>query len=123
MIETLWVVGVVGVLTGIGLLGPLIAPHQWMVIGAVLTGVGLVTGVPTGLWYHVALYRCLRSRNALPQRWWLHPVALHPQLLESERRPVLSWFTAGGIGFGIVVLGCTVTLLGVVAQWLAFRES
>jgi hypothetical protein len=119
VIETLAVVGVVGLLAGLGLVGPLVPPDQWMVAGAVITGVGLLAGVPTGFWYHVALHRCLAPRLALPPRWWLHPVALHPALRASERRAVLSWFTAGGVGFAIAVVGCAITLLGVVAQWLA----
>lgn len=123
MFEALGVLGGVALLALIGFLGPLVPPGDWVLTGAVLTAIGLVTGLPTGFAYHVALYRCLRRRIALPARWWLDPVALHSQLLETERRRVLTWFSAGGIGFGVVVLGCAVTLLGVVAQWLAVRGA
>jgi hypothetical protein len=121
VIETLGVLAVVGTLAVVGVLGPLVPPEQWMLLGAVITGVGLLAGVPTGLWYHVALYRCLQPRTQLPPRWWLDPVALHGQLLPGERRGVLTWFTLGGIGFAIVVLGCALTVLGLLMQWLALR--
>lgn len=119
MIETLGVLALVALLTVVGVLGPIVPPDRWLVAGAVLTAVGLATGVPTGLGYHVALYRRLRAHTSLPPRWWLDPVALHPELRERERRGVLTWFTLGGIGFAVVVLGCALCVLGLLLQWLA----
>lgn len=123
MIETLAVVAVVGSLAVVGVLGPLVPAEQWLLTGAAVTGIGLLAGVPCGLWYHVVLYRRLRDRTRLPRRWWLDPVALHPQLAEGERRGVLTWFALGGLGFAIVVLGCALTVLGLVLQWLALRNA
>lgn len=119
MIETLGVVALVMTLALVGGLGPLVPPEQWTLVGAVVTGIGLAAGVPTGLWYHVALYRRLQPRTSLPPRWWLDPVALHARLRPDERRGVLTWFALGGIGFAIVVLGCVLTAVGLVRQWLA----
>ncbi len=115
MIETLLVIGTVLGLTVAGLLGAFVPVDMLLYAGGVLTGAGLVIGVPAGFWYHVALYRTLRPRGPVPARWWLHPVPLHAQLLEDERRGVLRWFVAGGLGFCVVVIGFGVTVLGLLA--------
>lgn len=123
MIETFLVLVGVAALVGVGLVGPLIPPHALMLAGGIVTALGLLAGVPTGFWYHVTLYRCLRPRMALPERWWLNPVELHPLLLDEERARVRAWFVAGGIGFVVVVLGCTLTVFGLIAQWIAVRGA
>lgn len=110
------------VLLGVGLLGtaalvaPLLSGQTLVTAGVLCAAVGLLIGVPTGLWYHVLLYRCLRARGTLPQRWWLRPVVLHPRLAPAERPPVLLWFYAGGAGFMICVLGCGLVVAGVLLE-------
>ena len=69
----------------------------------------------------MALYRTLRARGPLPERWWLHPVPLHDRLEDAERRAVLRWFLIGGLGFGVIVIGCGLIAFGVVVQFLALR--
>ena len=104
MVESAIVVLVVGLLASIAL-----APMPVVLGGAAaLLAFGFALGVPTGLWYHVALGRALRSREPLPPRWWLRPTALHEKLQPDERRSVLRWFYAGGIGFVFTALGCVV---------------
>ncbi|MGH0032352.1 MAG: hypothetical protein ACQGVC_21375 [Myxococcota bacterium] len=112
MIETLLVLGTLALLGGATLAGTLVPPDVLLQAGGIVTAAGLAVGVPTGFWYHVALYRALRPHGPLPGRWWIHPVALHIQLLEGERRSVLRWFVAGGLGFFVVVLGCAIAVLG-----------
>jgi len=112
VIETLLVLAAVATLCGVSLAASMIPPDALLYAGGVITGIGLLTGVPTGFWYHVALYRALRPQGPLPERWWLHPVPLHARLGESERRTVLRWFVAGGLGFFVVVIGCAVVVLG-----------
>lgn len=114
------------VLLGVGLLGAAalaaaLLPAQTLVAAGVFcAGAGLLVGVPTGLWYHVVLYRCLRPRGPLPERWWVRPVALHRQLEPEERPPVLVWFYAGGAGFLLSVLGCGLVVAGVLLEgWRA----
>ena len=68
--------------------------------------------------YHVALYRTLRPRGPLPARWWLHPVPLHEKLRREERGAVLRWFWIGGLGFGVVVLGCLLIVLGLLVAFV-----
>jgi hypothetical protein len=113
--ELLLVLGMVAGLAGMALLAAAVDPDVLLQAGAWITLAGLVTGVPTGLWYHVALYRALRARGPLPVRWWLRPVDLHPLLGDRERAPVLRWFVAGGLGFLVVVVGCSVVVLGLLA--------
>ena len=122
MVESLLVFGGVGLLALLGLVAPTLDPLTVLLCGAAITSLGLVAGVPTGLWYHVALYRCLRPRGPLPARWWVHPVTLHAKLLPDERSQVLRWFFAGGVGFVFVVIGCVVVIVGVGLQWLALRS-
>lgn len=118
MIETLLVLCAVLGLAAVGLVGSLVPADALLTAGGVLTGIGLAIGVPTGFWYHVALYRVLRPRGPLPPRWWLHPVPLHGELRETERASVLRWFLVGGLGFGVVVLGCLLVVLGLVVAVL-----
>src|SRR2546427_3692486 len=76
MIEiTLVVSGVVAV--GIvGVMASLVTPHLMTELGLWTLLIGLVTGVPTGFWYHVVLYRVLARKMTVPARWWLAPVDL-----------------------------------------------
>jgi hypothetical protein len=79
----------------------------------VTTAAGLVFGVATGFWYHVALARALAPSNALTPGWWLRPVPLHPRLDAASRRRVMPWFYAGAVGFVVTVVGLVVIALGV----------
>ena len=120
MIEALLVfVGVV-LLVATALVVQLV-PAEWLVqAGWVCTAAGLLLGVPTGFWYHVRLRRCLRRAGELPAGWWLRPVAHHGRLAPEEQPGVLAWFFAGGVGFGLTVLGCFGVGAGVLLQaWRA----
>jgi len=99
----------------LGLLGALVggaallsyAPWDWLFGGGiVLSLLGLAVGVPTGLWYHVRLYRAVRARGPVPPRWWVRPDRLHAQLTEDERAGVMRPFYFGAAGFVLSVLGC-----------------
>ena len=120
MIETLLVfVGVV-LLAAAALVVHLV-PAEWVVqAGWACTAAGLLLGVPTGFWYHVRLRKCLQRAGELPAGWWLRPVAHHGRLAPEEQPGVLAWFFAGGVGFGLTVLGCFGVGAGVLLQaWRA----
>ena len=90
-----------------------LTPWNLLVIaGAALIAGGLVVGVPTGLWYHVKLYRALAPRGELPRGWWLRPNAFHGALRPGERRGVMVWFVLGAVGFLLIMLGCALMLAG-----------
>jgi hypothetical protein len=94
-----------------------VLPWSWLLlVGAVTTAVGLVFGVATGFWYHVALARALSPLGALTPRWWLRPVPLHVHLDETARQRVLPWFYAGAVGFVITVVGMGLIALGIAAS-------
>jgi hypothetical protein len=84
----------------------------------VVTGVGLLFGVSTGLWYHVVLARVLLRARAFTPRWWLRPASLHERLDEAGRRCVMPWFYAGAVGFVVTVVGLAFFALGVALGYL-----
>ena len=89
-----------------------------LMAGAVTTAVGLVFGVATGFWYHVALARVLSPTRVLPPRWWLRPVELHQWLDTASERRVMPWFYAGAVGFVVTVAGLVLLTMAVVgAAW------
>ena len=97
----------------------LVAVTPWvslLLVGAVVTAVGLAFGVATGFWYHVALARALSPMNALTPRWWLRPVPLHERLDAAGRQRVLPWFYAGAVGFVVTVAGMALIALGIAAS-------
>jgi hypothetical protein len=106
---------VVGVLLGVSLLGVLtvaITPRIMVELGLWVLAGGLFVGIPTGLWYHVALYRALAGRMRLPPRWWRTPVEAHPLLTPQEFRRVQPWFVAGAVGFFLCCLGGVAAIVG-----------
>jgi hypothetical protein len=113
MVETLIVVVLLALLAGAGW-AALLLPWQIIVVtGAICAAIGLLFGVPTGVYYHVRLHAELAPRGVLPARWWWSPVRYHRHLRGDERDRVMPWFYAGAIGFGLIVLGCGITLFGV----------
>jgi hypothetical protein len=113
--EALLVLGVVATLAGAALLAAVVEPDVLLQAGAWITVVGLAIGVPAGCGYHVVLYRALRARGRPPARWWLRPVDLHVLLHGRDRSRVLGWFVLGGATFLMVVIGCAVVVLGLLA--------
>ncbi len=80
--------------------------------GAIMVVAGMLLGVPTGVLYHLALYRRLRPRGPLPPRWWVAPLKLHPRLEARDRRSVMPWFWLGAAGFLVTCLGCVLVAIG-----------
>jgi hypothetical protein len=108
---------VLGLVVMLIVVGTLVVSLPWTTIvfaGAGLIAFGFVLGVPTGVYYHVALYKRLAPRNALPERWYWSPVRFHAQLRDDERSPVLRWFYLGAAGFTLIVIGGAVMALGLV---------
>ena len=119
MVETLVVFGIVGFLAVAGLILPLVPPDLVLDAGFVLIAIGMGFGVPTGFWYHVKLRAALVRVDALVERWWLKPLDHHGLVDPFDRPGMMRWCIAGGIGFGITILGCLGVALGVVLQGLA----
>jgi hypothetical protein len=113
MAETLIVLVLLLLLSGAGWAALLLPWQAIAIAGAVCAGFGLLLGVPTGVFYHVRLHAELAPRGVLSARWWWNPVQFHRHLAEHERGRVMPWFYAGAIGFVLIVIGCAITLLGV----------
>jgi hypothetical protein len=116
VIEALMVLTAVVALGVAGLVLPLLPAAGLATAGIFCAACGLLLGLPTGFWYHVKLRACLSRRGQLPHGWWLRPVALHGQLVPTERPVVLLWFYLGGAGFVLSVLGCGLVIFGVFLQ-------
>jgi hypothetical protein len=110
---------VLAAIVAVGLLGVLatvITPRLMTTIGLATLAAGLLVGVPTGFWYHVLLYRVLSLRMALPPKWWWSPADLHPHLTEQELVRLKPWFTIGGIGFALSVVGGLAAMAGLLVR-------
>ena len=102
----------------------MVAAVPWaslLMAGMLTTAAGLVFGLATGLWYHIALARALVARRALLPRWWLRPVSLHGRLDTAGQRRVMPWFYAGAAGFVVTVVGLALAALGVAAVTVSGR--
>lgn len=88
---------------------------EWGILILVL---GIIEGIPTGLYYHVVLYRCLHPKGKLPPGWWLSPQQYHVHLTEDEGRRVRKWFFLGGLGFLLCMIGGGVAFLGMFPVFL-----
>lgn len=110
---------VLATIVAVGLLGfftTIITPRLMTALGLSMLMLGLLVGVPTGFWYHVLLYRVLSPRIALPPKWWWAPVDLHPRLTEQELARLKPWFTIGGIGFVLSVVGGLAAMAGLLIR-------
>lgn len=111
MLESFVVLGLLVALILVGMAQALLTLPTLLTIGVGCFALGGLFGVPAGLYYHLLLYRCLRARGAVPVRWWLSPTRYHADLVPAEWVRVRVWFLIGGSGFGLMVIGCVVTLL------------
>ncbi len=83
-------------------------------LGLFILTAGIMEGIPTGLYYHIVLYRLLHSRGRLPSGWWISPSRYHVYLTEEEGHRVRRWFFLGGIGFLLCIIGGLMALSGMV---------
>ena len=94
-----------------------VPPSSLMTVaGLAALVVGLSIGVPTGLWYHVILYRFVSSKVAVPLNWWLSPSSLHRHLTDAEERRIKPWYRIGGVGFVLSVAGGLAAIAGLLTR-------
>jgi hypothetical protein len=101
---TLVLIALVGVGLG-GAAAAVVTPGLIITVGIGILLFGLAMALPTGVWYHVVLYRCVSTKIPLPRTWWLSPAGLHPHLTDVERRRINPWYRVGGIGFVLCLVG------------------
>jgi len=119
MIEIALVVGAVLAASAAAWAWTAVSLEALLVSGLWLLAIGLGFGVPTGLLYHRALHHALQAAGRLPERWWLHPIALHPDLPDEAVPRVLLWCRLGAAGCGVAFLGCAVFGLGAIRAAIA----
>ncbi|MGB5698146.1 MAG: hypothetical protein WBM46_21025 [Polyangiales bacterium] len=108
--------GVVAVITALMcvLSGMWFTPWETLYYGGIwVTVAGFVVGVPTGLVYHVQLYRVLHPRGELPRGWFWRPLRYNSSLRREERAGVMAWCYVGGAGFVIICFGLLMMAGGV----------
>ena len=94
-----------------------VPPSSLMTVaGLAALVLGLVIGVPTGLWYHVILYRFVSSKVPVPGDWWLSPSSLHRHLTDAEQRRIEPWYRVGGVGFVLSVAGGLAAIAGLLTR-------
>lgn len=116
MLEIALVLGTIVAVGILGFLTTIITPRLMTAIGLWMLTAGLLVGVPTGFWYHVLLYRVLSPRIALPSKWWWSPVDLHLHLTGPELSRLKPWFTIGGVGFVLSVVGGLAAMAGLLVR-------
>lgn len=104
-------VSIAGV-TVIGFMTKLVTPEIMIEFGLWILAGGLLIGIPSGVWYHVVLYRALKRRMMPPAGWWRAPVQLHAKLSPLEFKPVRPWFVAGAAGFVLCCVGGLAAIAG-----------
>lgn len=121
MIEALVAFGIVVLLASVGLLAtlPLEAAAFW---GTVVIVAGFLLGVPTGVVYHVLLWRELCRVPPVPKGWIWNPFGHHHRIGKAAERTVIPWAVAGGVGFVLIVIGMAVVTGGLVNGWLVARS-
>jgi hypothetical protein len=95
---------VLGLLAYLGLLA-VPGPVWQLLLGVLVTLVGLVGGGGAGIVYHLTLRRALVRQGAEVRGWLWSPVSRHHLLDEQGRREVLPWFRAGAAGFFLCLAG------------------
>lgn len=120
MRETLLAIGLFGLLAASAAAVQFLDWTFWVWAGVACIAIGLVIGVPAGVWYHVVLHRALAPRGVLPKHWIWNPTGQHKLLTEGERPGVLGWFYVAAASWSVSVLGCV--FIGV-ATWLASKAG
>ena len=117
MIEILIAIGLLGVVCGLGAL--LLLPWETLATaGVVLIVAGFLIGVPTGVQYHIELYKSLKPTGLLPDNWYWRPIECNDLLAESDRRRVLAWCYAGAGGFFVILAGVVALGAALAVQWM-----
>ena len=115
MIEALVVLGLLTYLYLLAVPGPILQ----LLIGVLLTLVGLVGGGGAGIAYHLALRRSLVRVGSEVRGWMWSPVARHDLLDERGRREVLPWFRVGAAGFFVCLAGIGIVVAALLQAALA----
>ena len=74
--------------------------------------IGLILGVPIGVYYHLLLFQRIKLLGRELKGWWISPHRYHESLPEKERRILSRWFWIGAVFFNITMIGCELVFIG-----------
>lgn len=111
MIEALVVFALVGLLVGLGVLAVSLSLEALLLTAVGCVGAGFVVGVTAGVYYHLALYRCLAKRGPVPRTFVWNPTRYHALLQPEELSRITPWFVIGACGFGVILVGSALFML------------
>jgi hypothetical protein len=80
--------------------------------------IGMLTGVPPAVVYHVRLWQELRAAQQPTRGFIWNPIRFHPLVAPHRQSRFLPWFYAGGAGFVVVTLGLVAMGLAVVSVFV-----
>ena len=106
MQETALVVVVVAILVLLGSAATWLTMEVLFGVGLLCVGLGCAVGFPAGFYYHVVLFRLMRTHGEVPSGWYWNPTRYHPLLSADELASVRPWFVLGAAGFMVIILGC-----------------
>ncbi len=109
--ELTWVVLGVGVFGAMSWTVSALAPLTLLWLSLGIVGSGALLGLPFGLRYHVLLRRELSRVGPLPARWFVQPIKFHERLDEGALARIGPAFFLGALGFGLMMLGCTLATM------------
>ena len=119
MIESFWVLGGLAILCGLGALVMALPPITSLWVALALVALGALLGGPFGVLYHLRLRRELERQGDLPARWYLEPTRHHRALRDDAMRRVGPAFALGALGFGLMMLGCTLATMVLLTHFSA----
>jgi hypothetical protein len=105
MVELLLVLSALVMIGLVGLMTTILTPQVMLETGIWALLLGVIIGLPAGLWYHILLYRALAQRVPLPPNWWTAPTRYHFHLQHAEAARIKPWFAVGGLGFLLSLSG------------------
>jgi hypothetical protein len=115
MIELALVIGMVASIVAVRWMVEISLPGSTLTFfGLWVFAAGIIEGIPSGLYYHILLYRVFRSRGEIPAGWWISPSRYHARLNDLEKQVVLRWFFLGGLGFLLCIAGGILALSGMI---------
>lgn len=110
--ETILVFSGLGLLAVLGTLTTITTPLGMVELGVATLAAGLLAGIPSGLWYHVVLYRTIAKKTTIPKQWWIAPSRLHAALTPLESSAIRPWFLLGASGVLLCCVGGPLALAG-----------
>ncbi len=114
--ELVYAVLIIGSLLGLGAMSAL-SWEQGLQVSSGLILFGMILGVPTGVIYHVQLYRALAPGGVMSAGWYWNPMKYNKMLTDEQWGAVMPWCYAGAFGFVVIMGGIVALAIAVLSTW------